>query len=133
MRNAPSRQEKQSIIGEEIKWRKIHFNDSNDLNSSERIFNNNEIHTAKYTWYTFIPKNLFYQFIKIANMCFLNMVCFQMIPQISNSKGRPTILMTLEFVVFVSMINDIIEDSKHHASIINKIRTKCQAFRSQTR
>ena len=116
MRNAPSRMEKQSIIGEEIKWRKIHFNDSNDLNSPDRVFKSNEIHTAKYTWYTFLPKNLFYQFIKIANLYFLIMMCFQMIPQISNSQGRPTILMPLGFVVLVSMIKDIIEDSKRHAS-----------------
>lgn len=74
IKNAPSRMEKQSVIGEEIKWRKIHFNDSNDLNSPERMFKSNEIHTAKYTWYTFLPKNLFYQFIKIANLYFLIMM-----------------------------------------------------------
>jgi len=39
-----------------------------------------------------------------------------MIPQISNSQGRPTILMPLGFVVLVSMIKDIIEDSKRHSS-----------------
>ena len=39
-----------------------------------------------------------------------------MIPEISISGGKPTILMPLGFVVVVSMIKDIIEDSKRHAS-----------------
>ena len=61
----------QSVIGQELNWRKIHFNDNTDLSSPERTFKTNEIHTSKYTWYNFIPKNLFYQFQKIANLYFL--------------------------------------------------------------
>jgi len=74
IKEAPSRMEKQSIIGEDIKWRKIHLNDFSDLNLPERIFKKNEIHTAKYTWYNFFPKNLFSQFTKIANLYFLIMM-----------------------------------------------------------
>lgn len=47
-----------------------------------------------------------------------------MIPQISNSQGRPTIAMPLGFVVVVSMIKDIIEDSKRHASDNRENRSK---------
>lgn len=39
-----------------------------------------------------------------------------MIPQITISNGIPTIAMPLGFVVVVSMIKDIIEDSRRHAS-----------------
>lgn len=116
IKNAPSRMEKQSIIGEDIKWRKICFNDNDQLLTPGQNFCSNEIHTSKYTWYSFIPKNLFFQFSKIANLYFLIMMCFQMIPQISISQGRPTILLPLGFVVLVSMIKDILEDSKRHAS-----------------
>lgn len=116
IKNAPSRMEKQSIIGGDVEWRKIYFNDNDQLLTPGQHFCSNEIHTSKYTWYSFLPKNLFFQFSKIANLYFLIMMCFQMIPQISISQGRPTILLPLGFVVLVSMIKDIIEDSKRHAS-----------------
>ena len=44
------------------------------------------------------------------------MMCFQMIPQITVSDGVPSILMPLGFVVLVSMVKDIIEDSRRHKS-----------------
>ena len=44
------------------------------------------------------------------------MMCFQMIPPITVSNGVPTIIMPLGFVVLVSMIKDIIEDSRRHKS-----------------
>ena len=44
------------------------------------------------------------------------MMIFQMIPQITISGGKPTILMPLGFVVLVSMVKDIIEDIKRHSS-----------------
>ena len=106
----------QSFVEDHLSWRKIYVNDHDNLDSPDRIFKSNEIHTAKYTWLTFLPKNLFFQFSKIANIYFLVMMIFQMIPQITISQGRPTILMPLGFVVLVSMVKDIMEDMKRHAS-----------------
>ena len=40
----------------------------------------------------------------------------QLIPDISDSNGVPVMLMPLGFVVFVSMVKDIIEDVKRHKS-----------------
>ena len=34
-------------------------------------YKTNKIHTSKYTWITFLPKNLFEQFYRFANMYFL--------------------------------------------------------------
>lgn len=106
----------QSFVEDHLSWRKIYVNDHDNLDSPDRTFKSNEIHTAKYTWLTFLPKNLFFQFSKIANIYFLVMMIFQMIPQITISQGRPTILMPLGFVVLVSMVKDIMEDMKRHAS-----------------
>lgn len=39
-------------------------------------------------------------------------MCLQMIPDISNSFGKPTIALPLGFVIFVSMIKDFLEDWK---------------------
>ena len=44
-----------------------------------RPFKNNEIHTSKYNFITFLPKNLFYQFRKMSNLYFLTMSLLQVI------------------------------------------------------
>jgi phospholipid-translocating ATPase len=35
---------------------------------SDEGFPNNAVHTTKYTWWNFVPKNLFAQFHRVANM-----------------------------------------------------------------
>ena len=40
----------------------------------ERKFMSNEVCTGKYTCLTFLPKNLFFQFTKLANFYFLFLV-----------------------------------------------------------
>eukprot|EP00347_Sterkiella_histriomuscorum_P005590 403356030 len=79
-------------------------------------FIDNRISTSKYNLFTFIPKNLFYQFSKMSNVYFLMMALLELIPAISDSGGAPIMLMPLSFVVFVSMIKDIFEDMKRHQS-----------------
>ena len=43
-------------------------------------------------------------------------MCMQLIPIISISEGKPAMLLPLLFVIGVSMIKDIFEDSKRHKS-----------------
>jgi phospholipid-transporting ATPase len=47
---------------------------------------------------------------------FFVIMCMQMIPIISISNGKPAMLLPLLFVIGVSMIKDIFEDSKRHKS-----------------
>lgn len=54
--NSVSRADKQSIIGQELTWRNIKVNISEDLQAPENVFLSNEIHTSKYTILTFLPK-----------------------------------------------------------------------------
>ncbi len=49
-------------------------------------------------------------------MYFFVIMCMQMIPIISISNGKPAMLLPLLFVIGVSMIKDIFEDSKRHKS-----------------
>jgi phospholipid-transporting ATPase len=44
------------------------------------------------------------------------MMIMQIIPQISITAGQPTIALPLGFVVLVSMVKDIIEDTRRHIS-----------------
>lgn len=45
-------------------------------------YRNNKIHTSKYTWLTFLPKNLFEQFYRFANLYFLLIQILNWLPGI---------------------------------------------------
>lgn len=60
---------------------------ANENNTHDRRFTLNSIRTSKYTWLTFIPKNLFEQFSKMANVYFLFIMVLQIIPPISITGG----------------------------------------------
>ena len=88
----------------------------NDKNEADERFRINKIITSKYTRYTFIPKNLFEQFSKMANVYFLFILVLQVIPPISISGGQPAILLPLLFVISVSAVKDLFEDLGRHRS-----------------
>jgi len=60
----------------------------------------------------FLPKNMFLQFKKLANLYFLLILSLQVIKPISMSGGQPNILLPLMIVVGVSAIKDLLEDMK---------------------
>jgi phospholipid-transporting ATPase len=80
------------------------------------IFVSNRISTAKYTWWNFLPKNLFLQLSKMANIYFLIVLALQVIRPISISGGQPSILLPLAFVIGMSVAKDVIEDLKRKRS-----------------
>lgn len=77
----------------------------------DKRFIGNRITTSKYNCLTFLPKNLFEQFSKMANTYFLIMGLMEIYKPISDSNGYPVMLGPLSFVVGVSMIKDLIEDN----------------------
>eukprot|EP00041_Stephanoeca_diplocostata_P001543 m.20357 g.20357 ORF g.20357 m.20357 type:complete len:360 (-) comp12127_c0_seq1:3673-4752(-) len=71
----------------------------------------NKIRTAKYTWYNFLPKNLWIQFHRVANVYFLFMACLNFIPAIGSF--APIIgFMPLVFVLSVTAVKDAVEDGR---------------------
>ena len=96
--------------------RKFEINKEFGKKEKGRTFMDNKIETAKYNCITFLPKNLFEQFSKFANLYFLMLGLLELIKPISDSEGVPVMLMPLAFVVGVSMIKDIFEDYKRHKS-----------------
>lgn len=73
----------------------------------------NKIVTSKYTLWTFIPKNLFEQFRRAANLYFLFMAVLGMLPFISVNNPILTVL-PLSVVVFFTALKDGIEDRNRH-------------------
>ncbi|KAF4709555.1 hypothetical protein FOZ62_026086, partial [Perkinsus olseni] len=76
----------------------------------------NSIMTSKYTVLTFLPKNLWYQFHVFSNVYFLCMAMLQLVPAISDSNGKPTMLTPLALVLGVTALKDAIEDYRRHRS-----------------
>ncbi|KAJ1820757.1 phospholipid transporting ATPase [Coemansia sp. RSA 2598] len=75
----------------------------------------NQIRTAKYTPVSFIPKNLFEQFRRAANIYFLFLLILQFIPAVTT--GMPGLsALALFTIVFLTMLKDGYEDSKRSAS-----------------
>ncbi|CAF1201267.1 unnamed protein product [Adineta ricciae] len=97
----------------EERSRKIKANDS-DANAAKE-YAGNEISTSKYNLITFLPKNLFEQFRRLANAYFLFLLCLQLIPQISSLAPVTTIL-PLVFVLALTAIKDASDDIARHRS-----------------
>ncbi|KAF9156622.1 hypothetical protein DFQ26_009294 [Actinomortierella ambigua] len=76
-------------------------------------YGSNRIKTAKYTSWNFLPKNLFEQFRRVANMFFLFMAILQLTPIFTVGSPFLTVF-PLCFVVGVTAIKDGFEDYKRH-------------------
>jgi magnesium-transporting ATPase (P-type) len=74
----------------------------------------NAIRSSKYTWYNFVPRNLYAQFRKLSNFYFLLIAFMQTIEKISISDGKAAMAPPLAFVIFVSMFKDGYEDYVRH-------------------
>ncbi|XP_059157740.1 probable phospholipid-transporting ATPase IA isoform X3 [Physella acuta] len=83
------------------------------INAECQKFCSNEISTAKYNVFTFLPKFLFEQFRKYANIFFLFIALMQQIPNVSPT-GRYTTAVPLMLILSVSAIKEIVEDIKRH-------------------
>lgn len=76
---------------------------------------NNAIKTTKYSIWSFIPKNLFEQFHRFANIYFLAVVILNLIPEI-NAFGKYIAMVPLIFVLSVTAIKDLCEDYRRYKS-----------------
>lgn len=87
----------------------------------------NHISTTKYNFATFLPKFLFEQFSKYANLFFLFTAIIQQVPNVSPT-NRYTTLGTLLVVLLVSAIKEILEDMKRASADLELNNTKVQVL-----
>lgn len=73
----------------------------------------NRIRTSKYTIITFVPKNLFEQFRRPANLYFLAMAIIQLLP-LFGLKSPALTLLPICAVVFITAVKDAVEDFQRH-------------------
>lgn len=131
--------------------RRLNWSEMSDreisCNHSEIDLPDNSISTSKYTLLSFVPKNLFLQFSKMANLYFLvskitHLPIFYLIPKlkfigvmqciniISISGGRPVIYMPLSVIVAITALKDMFEDLKRHKSDNEENNRKVSVFRN---
>ncbi|KAF8041085.1 hypothetical protein BT93_B3110 [Corymbia citriodora subsp. variegata] len=92
--------------------RLVYINDP-DRTNEKYEFTGNSIRTAKYSIITFLPKNLFEQFHRVAYIYFLVIAILNQLPQLAVF-GRGASIMPLAFVLLVTAIKDAYEDWRRH-------------------
>ena len=104
---------------------------NNEKNKEIYNFKNNKIDTTKYNFFTFLPKGLLYQFMRLANVYFLFTAILQCIPIISPLTSA-TALVPIAFVLTVSLIREAYEDCKR--ANLDKIQNsvKCKVYRNNS-
>ncbi|KAJ6969168.1 phospholipid-transporting ATPase 1-like [Populus alba x Populus x berolinensis] len=112
----------------------IYINDPRRTNDQYE-FTGNEIRTSKYTLITFLPKNLFIQFHRVAYLYFLAIAALNQLPPLAVF-GRTVSLFPLLFVLCVTAIKDGYEDWRRHRSDRNEnnreaLVLQCGQFRSK--
>uniref|UniRef100_A0A672V1H0 P-type ATPase N-terminal domain-containing protein n=1 Tax=Strigops habroptila TaxID=2489341 RepID=A0A672V1H0_STRHB len=85
----------------------------------------NRIQTTKYTWFTFLPKNLFEQFHRLGNLYFFFLAVLNWFPQVEVFHREIT-MMPLIVVLLASMIKDAVEDYRKYQfdKMINSSKTR---------
>jgi len=103
----------------ENKTRTVHANILYDYAKGEenpnRHYANNKIKTTKYTVLSFLPKNLFEQFHRFANVYFFFIALLNFVPVVNTF--QPELAMTpVIFILSVTAIKDLWEDYRRHRS-----------------
>ncbi|PPD84472.1 hypothetical protein GOBAR_DD18601 [Gossypium barbadense] len=94
--------------------RLVHINDP--VQTNERFeFSGNSIRTGKYSILTFLPRNLFEQFHRVAYIYFLLIAVLNQLPQLAVF-GRGASILPLAFVLLVTAVKDAYEDYRRHRS-----------------
>ena len=90
-------------------------------------YHNNKIKTTKYTIYSFLPKNLFEQYHRFANMYFLFIVLLNWVPQV-NAFGKEVAMIPVIFVLIVTAIKDAFEDYRRYKSDKEMNNLPCRVY-----
>eukprot|EP00043_Microstomoeca_roanoka_P004522 m.50266 g.50266 ORF g.50266 m.50266 type:complete len:1089 (-) comp12533_c0_seq3:442-3708(-) len=96
--------------------------------NEEHNFCNNRISTAKYNLASFLPKFLYEQFSRHANMFFLFTALVQQLPKVSPT-GRWTTALPLVIVLMITAVKELAEDYKRHKADNEENKRKVRVFR----
>ena len=119
-----------SVIIYDLSFYQFYINNAK-RNKEELKFKSNEVDTRKYNFVTFLPKALFYQFNRPANIYFLISAILQCIPMIS-PLGPTSAIIPLAIVLSASLIREGIEDCNRGNLDRQQNEEKCQFYNNVT-
>ena len=90
-------------------------------------YSNNFIKTTRYTAWNFVPKNLFEQFHRFANIYFMFVVALNWIPQV-NAFAKEVAVLPVVFVLLVTALKDAFEDFRRYRSDKKVNSMTCRIF-----
>ncbi|CAG8682928.1 14176_t:CDS:2, partial [Dentiscutata heterogama] len=90
-------------------------------------YTNNSITTSRYTFYNFLPKQLYAQFSKGANLYFLFMAALQIVPDWSPT-GQFTTIVPLSIFISLSMAREGFDDYRRHKQDFTENNKECAVF-----
>ena len=102
--------------------------DSNNKRHPNAGHADNRVRTTKYTLLTFLPKNLFEQFHRFANLYFLFIVMLNFVPEI-NAFGKEISMLPVIFVLGVTAIKDAFEDRRRYVSDKRVNNSYCRIYK----
>uniref|UniRef100_A0AAR2J6F4 Phospholipid-transporting ATPase n=1 Tax=Pygocentrus nattereri TaxID=42514 RepID=A0AAR2J6F4_PYGNA len=118
----------------ESKTRIVHANILYDHakggDNPNRHYANNKIKTTKYTLLSFIPKNLFEQFHRFANVYFVFIALLNFVPVV-NAFQPELALAPVVFILSVTAIKDLWEDYRRHRSDKEINHLDCLVYSSE--
>ncbi|KHN81926.1 putative phospholipid-transporting ATPase VD [Toxocara canis] len=92
---------------------------------NKRIYADNRVCTTKYSLLTFLPKNLFEQFHRAANLYFIFIVILNMT---IGAFGRYISMIPITFVLMVTAVKDAFEDYRRYKSDIKINHSTCRVW-----
>ena len=92
-----------------------------------RSYSGNKIRTTKYTWLSFIPKNLFEQLHRSANVYFIFICALNFVPIVSAFQPEIAIL-PLAIVMFITAVKDLWEDYRRRKSDRKVNNLPCEVY-----
>lgn len=123
--------DKHSQIGGKGYSRVVYGNDPDSPEQLQLRYGSNYVSTTKYTAFNFIPKSLFEQFRRVANIYFLVVACVSFSPLAPYS--ATSILAPLVVVTGVTMAKEILEDWRRRKQDIEANNRKVKVYdRSNT-
>ncbi|KAG8063535.1 hypothetical protein GUJ93_ZPchr0003g18448 [Zizania palustris] len=97
----------------------VYINDAARTNALPAKFPDNAVRTTKYSILTFIPRNLYEQFHRVAYVYFLVLAALNQVPQLGVFSPVASVL-PLAFVLGVTAVKDAYEDWRRHRSDKNE-------------
>uniref|UniRef100_A0A3Q3WF51 Phospholipid-transporting ATPase n=1 Tax=Mola mola TaxID=94237 RepID=A0A3Q3WF51_MOLML len=128
---APKAKRQRKKKTKENKTRSVHANILYDNAKGEenpnRHYANNKIKTTKYTVLSFLPKNLFEQFHRFANVYFVFIALLNFVPVV-NAFQPELALAPVVFILSVTAIKDLWEDYRRHRSDMEINHMDCLVY-----